>query len=779
MFYKLKRPTDIDWFDLFQLEHPDRAIDIITQLNGPHYQGQATTQLVDGIDQLFPDGNINPNVVDRALRSGEFILVPYTQALSPMLRQVINMNTSDATEIKNSSHLSEWQLSTNTFSEHLTATLHYLIDQTPKPIFAAAAIRQKANPKAAQQQQQKQQPKDIYWIELACEYKTDSKGANSGANNGVDKLPYTVTFSDGSIKKGKLDNGFARLTNIPAGQVTVEFGYPEAEPELKQARKDLQVCLDEIIRAVQERGSMLDEALAKENIGMQGLILTGAFFDGLFSTIGDTAEGVALIASDMAKTARVKLDDWEGIADDVKYETIEYIENKKETYLEFIAEIDEKRGSVEDAINKSTQQLKSDLEELASYADSAVNNAYAYGESGIEELTAIYNHYALLFEDNEIGKMLKDFPGRYYDAMPKVEAAQAGGGAGFNLLTAILTGGAGAGVAIAGLVLSKANLFRKAKKIIDKVLNLLEKKKSTPPQKISKQHNEVAEVKVEKPKKEEVKEKDKKKCKICKKDYNPRCPNANKSIKPAYDLAEDEADENLEGTGGRLTKSIVSNKKNPYKKIEDHPWYFQRKQGSRNYRSIQAHHIIVTETMNIRPIKSMCKEMGYNINHYSNGVMLPGYLDLACHLAVPLHKSSHTVTDTDQKESVDNAEFLNYPDAVGFKVKEILIDYKSGRLCSNNQDSRAIFINKMKKISQKIFIKVKAFKWTLTATGKLFKENKLGCCNETEIPKQKFASSEGIECTHRVQGTSHGFNSKDGELLNIAKNEIGYIKIGY
>jgi hypothetical protein len=99
-------------------------------------------------------------------------------------------------------------------------------------------------------------------------------------------LPYTVTFSDGSKKKGKLDNGFARLTNIPAGQVTVEFGYPEAEPELKQARKDLQLCLDDIVMAVQARGSLLDKQLKKENIGMQGLIITGAFFDGLFGTLG-------------------------------------------------------------------------------------------------------------------------------------------------------------------------------------------------------------------------------------------------------------------------------------------------------------------------------------------------------------------------------------------------------------------------------------------------------------------------------------------------------------
>jgi len=508
------------------------------------------------------------------------------------------------------------------------------------------------------------------------------------------------------------------------------------------------------------------------------LIVTGAFFDGLFGTLGDSVEGIELIAKEMADTARVKLDQWDDIKDKLKYEIIEAIEEKKETYLEFIAEIDEKRGSVEDAINKTAKQLKTDLEELARYADKATDNAYAYGEESIEALTETYNHYALLFEDSEIGKMLKDFPGRYYDAMPTVEAAQAGGGAGFNVLTAVLTGGAGAAVAVAGLVLSKAGLFAKAGKTINKILKLLERKKKTPDTPIKKPHNEVAKAEVDKPKKEEVKEKEKKKCKICKKDYNPRCPNANKSIKPAHDLTEDEADENLEGTGGRLTKSIVSNTRNSYKKIEDHPWYFQRKQGSRDYRSIQAHHIIVTETMDHKPIKSMCKAFGYNINHYSNGVMLPGYLDLACHLAVPLHKSSHKATITDQKEKDVDVEFLNYPKAVRFKVKEILSDYKKGKLCSNNQDSRQIFNNKMKKISQKVFIKVKTFKWTLTATGKLFQTTQLGCCNESTLKSQLQASLKDIECTHREQSTSHTFNSKENRVLNITKNQISYIKIG-
>mgnify|MGYP000316879918 CR=1 FL=1 len=755
MFYKLKRPTEVDWFDLFQLEHPDRAIDLITQMNGPRYDGQSVMQLVSGLEQLCPNGKINPNVVESALRSGEFILVPYSEAMSPMLRQVINLNTSDD---HTNSKASEWQLSSNTFSEHLTSTLHYLVDQTPKPVFVAAAVRQKGKPKSAATTQDKQ-PKDTYWIELVCEYKSDSKNSNAGASNAVDNLPYVVTFSDGSTKKGRLNNGFSRLTNIPAGQVTVEFGYPQAEQELKQCRKELQQCLDDIITVVEKRGSMLDKQLQKENIGMQGLILTGAFFDGLFGALGDSAEGIEQIANDMVSTARVKLNEWEGIADDVKYETIEYIEKKKDTYLEFIAEVDEKRGSVEDAINKSVKQLKSDLEELASYADNAADNAYAYGEKSINELTDTYNHYAMLFEDTEIGKMLKDFPGRYYDAMPKVEAAQAGGGAGFNVLTAVLTGGALAGVAVVGMVASKVGLFRKSKKIIDKILGLLEKKKVTPPSKITKQHNEQAKGESEKSReKEEVKNKDKKKCKICKNDYNAKCPNANPKIKHPSDT---------KGTGAELTKGILANSSNNYSKIEDHSWYFQRKQGSKNRRSIEAHHLIVSETMNNPDLKEMCEDFGYNINSHKNGVMLPYYMDLACHLGVPLHRGGHDAGQGDPN--------LSYPRSVKKKVKALNEVIADGEICKVS-DVQKEFKKEMNKISDDIFKKIKNFEWTITSDGFDYdiRESKVGCGNKKNIPDK-----DGVLCKVRDSNDKGKYSHEfPGTALEIKPKQRSKLKIG-
>jgi hypothetical protein len=475
---------------------------------------------------------------------------------------------------------------------------------------------------------------------------------------------------------------------------------------------------------------------------------------------GDSAEGIALIASDMAKAARVKLDDWEGITDDIKYETIEYIENKKDTYLEFIAEVDEKRGSVEDAINQSIKQFKSDLEELASYADSAVDNAYAYGESSIKELTSTYNHYALLFEDSEIGKMLKDFPGRYYDAMPKVEAAQAGGGAGFNVLTAVLTGGAGAAVAVAGFVLSKAGLFAKAGKTISKILKLLDQKKKTPDAKINKQHNEVAGAKVDKTAKKDVENKDKKKCKVCLKAYNAKCPNANPKVKYPSET---------EGTGKALTKGILANQDNDYSKIEDHPWYFQRKQGSKNRRSIEAHHLIVSETMNNPDLKEMCESFGYNINNYKNGVMLPYYMDLACHLGVPLHRGGHDAGQGDPN--------LSYPRSVKRKVETLNEGIEDGELCKKGKPNQE-FKLKMGKISDDVFKKIKNFEWTITGDGFDYdiRESKVGCGNKKSI-RGKGDSLCEIRSPKDNTDKEHAHTFVEASI-KIKQNQRSELKIG-
>jgi hypothetical protein len=213
MAYRLKRPDDINWFDLLHLEHPERAVDVITQFKGPHYQGQSISQLIHGIDQLCPGGYINQSVVESALRSGDFFLVPFGEAMSPLLRYIVTINTNNAL---GNQQTSEWQLSSNTHSDHLTSTLQSLMRDVKEPVRVAAAVRQKAKPdNGSSNQGQKDKAKEIYWVELVCEYKDPE--VNSSED--VGSLPYKATFSDGSTEKGYLTSGYTKLNNIPGGEV--------------------------------------------------------------------------------------------------------------------------------------------------------------------------------------------------------------------------------------------------------------------------------------------------------------------------------------------------------------------------------------------------------------------------------------------------------------------------------------------------------------------------------------------------------------------------------
>jgi hypothetical protein len=429
---------------------------------------------------------------------------------------------------------------------------------------------------------------------------------------------------------------------------------------------------------------------------------------------------------------------------------------------------------VEDALNKTAKQLKSDLEELASYADKAKDNAYAYGEESIEELSATYNHYALLFEDSEIGKMLKDFPGRYYDAMPKVEAAQSVGGAGFNVLTAVLTGGAAAAVVVAGLVLSKAGLFAKAGKTINKILKLLEKKKKTPDAAIKKPHNEVATAEVDKPKKEEVKKKDKEKCKRCSRAYNKNCSLNNP---PKSSTGNNERDNKA------LYKGIKDTRKEAYPK--KHPWY------AGPY-SLEVHHCIDVDS--VEEMGKLFKQFNYDINGPHNTAVMPADMKLACHLAVPRHKGEHdagrAIADDETKDAAklealsklenekagtesygevieEEENYLTYIEAVNEELESIAEIKKSGGLCHDRsgkprspKEMNEAFESEMKDISQAILTRLDRFLWTLSSDGRDYQEdNPCGCSGADVLTKHKTKKTKvrGEKCP---DGRDHDLSQK-------------------
>jgi len=183
---------------------------------------------------------------------------------------------------------------------------------------------------------------------------------------------------------------------------------------------------------------------------------------------------------------------------------------------------------------------------------------------------------------------------------------------------------------------------------------------------------------------------EKEKCPYCKKDE--------------HKLADKWGNNN--GHGQTLRKNIIEN-------IEDHRWYTEAN-------ALQAHHLICSEAMDDDKWSNYCKDFGYDINHNKNGVMLPYFMELACQLHVPVHRSNH---------SAGRAEGVSYPEKIELDLRKIAKDIKAGKYCDN---PRAL-IDKLNRYSQRILKKIDTFRWTITADGQDYKSVNKGCAGVTSI----------------------------------------------
>ncbi len=230
-----------------------------------------------------------------------------------------------------------------------------------------------------------------------------------------------------------------------------------------------------------------------------------------------------------------------------------------------------------------------------------------------------------------------------------------------------------------------------------------------------------------------------------------------------------------------MTDRVISNPKNDYKKIEDHPWFFKRQQGSVQRRSLEAHHLIVTESMKNPDFKETCKDFGYDINNHKNGVMLPYYMDLACHLGVPLHRGSHKKGETDIVKGVDEDGedvYLNYPRAVKDKVASLSRQVDMGGLCGTGFESpRNTFLTKINNISLNIFKKIKQYDWSISADGFDYnKKSAIGCGDVLKISGKKVNTGCSVRSKNKKEH-DHSLNDLSGQA--IKKNQISRLKIGH
>ncbi len=185
--------------------------------------------------------------------------------------------------------------------------------------------------------------------------------------------------------------------------------------------------------------------------------------------------------------------------------------------------------------------------------------------------------------------------------------------------------------------------------------------------------------------------------------------------------------------------------------------------GTTEYRShknpsLQAHHLIPGAAMQTKGWKKTCKNLKYDINTKFNGVMYPGWLSLACHVKVPLHRGTH-----DHNEN--SMRYTRYTEQL---IKEVKLNFKR----IQNQCDSDRFITKMDETSTKIYLRISSNKLLLTRDGKDYApSNKEGCCQEggrenVSLPeKQQVINGGNTTCTKR---RIHWYASLE-EMENLEK----------
>ena len=463
-------------------------------------------------------------------------------------------------------------------------------------------------------------------------------------------IPYIVTLSDGSKKTGKLgDRGCEYFPDIPAGNVKVEFGYPEAEQELIEARKALKGYFEEIIDEVKVRAKLLDKELNKLNVLEQGAVLTGAIFVGLYDE--------AVLVVDAAKII-------------------------VESGIDIIVEIDEARNkALKIILSGDIDGAKKELEELVSY-----------GEEQYNDMQETYDTLQLVYSDPELKSMLTGFPEDYIKAMPTVEQTGMASGIALNIVFTLVTGGAGGAVSIA----SKAPKFIKAADKIQEILVLLKKTKLTKKQ--SKSHNTKLTEKTKKPKKEDLKEKDKKKHKCkwknCRTTHDKvvRYKNKGNIVRGKY-------------TGSWIKPWI---KNGPGEKginpvvLSIYKEEAEKKHASdaaKTVKEVENNNSIITYATNnhhLIPVKAMekvekilghnSKLINWDLNHSNNGVVIPYFKTDIFRHDIQCHKTSHP----------------KYNRNVTLLLKDL--EKESKKFCYTN--SQKTLSKKLNKISNQLRIRV-------------------------------------------------------------------------
>ena len=122
-----------------------------------------------------------------------------------------------------------------------------------------------------------------------------------------ENMPYSVTFDDGSTKKGKLPaSGKVTVRNIKNKQATkIVYGDPNAEKILQAKRQALQSALNQILSKVKAQAQKDEQQLQQHGALWDEWAEEKAKAGGLFDSLWSQAKGIADAAVTVAKIAFV------------------------------------------------------------------------------------------------------------------------------------------------------------------------------------------------------------------------------------------------------------------------------------------------------------------------------------------------------------------------------------------------------------------------------------------------------------------------------------------
>lgn len=228
-----------------------------------------------------------------------------------------------------------------------------------------------------------------------------------------------------------------------------------------------------------------------------------------------------------------------------------------------------------------------------------------------------------------------------------------------------------------------------------------------------------------------------------------------------------------EGNGGELGYHIIDEVyycKDKKRTFYLHPFYYTEslekayKKGKNdpsipNERrsGIAAHHLICSATVKKTPYRKKNLFFAYSVNHHKNGILLPTRMKIACHFKAPLHRGSHDAAYILKEDEISNdikkgkdLDFplfnvdqelveMTYADKVSSQIADIMSKINLSNACNPEDRKKEAekLINEMDKESQNIWMKIKHFRWSVSADGFDYHPAGIGCYGKNTLPDKR------------------------------------------